>query len=49
MEISSFVWNKTNIEHIASHHVTPEEVEEACLEKPLILRASRRYVRWKNR
>ena len=37
MEITSLVWNQTNITHIAAHHVIPEEVEEICKTKPLIL------------
>ena len=39
MEFYSFVWNNTNIEHIASHNVTPEEVEQVCTGKPLIFTA----------
>ncbi len=30
-------WNNWNIEHIARHGVTPEEVEEACLSDFLVL------------
>lgn len=38
MKIRSFEWNEANIEHIARHGVTPEEVEEACDNRPLILK-----------
>lgn len=31
MKIRSFDWDDKNIEHIARHHVTPDEVEEAFL------------------
>ncbi len=37
--ISSLVWNDKNIEHIAPHEVSPEEVEELCMSDPLILKA----------
>jgi len=30
LHISGFEWNEWNIEHIAQHAVTPQEVEEAC-------------------
>ncbi len=39
MDISYFVWNDKNIEHIARHHITPEEVEASCRGNPLILTA----------
>jgi len=26
-----FEWDAANIEHITEHHVTPDEVEEACV------------------
>jgi hypothetical protein len=31
-----FEWDEGNIEHILRHHVIPDEVEEACLNKPYI-------------
>ena len=37
--IYSLVWNNKNLEHIASHDVSPEEVEEICMGNPLILTA----------
>ena len=39
MTINEFIWPEERIEHIAEHGVTPEEVEEACFEKALVLRA----------
>lgn len=39
MRIHEFVWTEDRIEHIARHGVTPEEVEELCFGRPLILRA----------
>lgn len=30
MRISSLLWDDQNVEHIARHGVTPEEVEEVC-------------------
>lgn len=30
MHIAGLEWNEWNIEHIAKHSVTPQEVEEAC-------------------
>ena len=39
MNITNLVWDEDNIQHIARHNVTPEEVEEVCYEnKPLIYR-----------
>jgi uncharacterized DUF497 family protein len=38
LKILSFEWDEANINHIARHSVTPEEVEEACFNNPLILR-----------
>jgi len=28
MHVDSFEWDENNIEHVARHHVTPDEVEE---------------------
>ena len=46
MYVTGFEWNEYNIEHIARHHVTPQDVEEACYLSPLILkgRSSRYYI-----
>lgn len=37
--IHELVWDDWNIEHIARHHVSPEEVEEVCFSKHWPLRA----------
>ena len=37
--IRDLVWPEDRIEHISRHGVTPEEVEETCFGRPLILRA----------
>ena len=42
MTISEFVWSQGRVEHIARHAVTPEEFEEVCFGRPLILRARSR-------
>lgn len=39
MNIYEFIWNNDIIEHIARHKVTPEEVEEVCFGKPLVLKS----------
>ena len=38
MRIVSFEWDDWNIEHIAKHSVTPQEVEEACYNQSIIRR-----------
>ena len=42
MTISEFVWPQDRVEHIARHAVTPEEFEEVCFGRPLVLRAKSR-------
>jgi uncharacterized protein len=39
--ISEFLWREDRIDHIARHGVQPEEVEEVCFGKPLVLARSR--------
>jgi uncharacterized protein len=39
MRIESIIWPEERIEHIARHGVTPEEVEDVCFGKSLVLRA----------
>ncbi len=36
MIFKAFEWDENNIEHILRHHVVPDEIEEACLNKPYI-------------
>ena len=46
MRIRSFEWDIVNVGHIARHGVTPDAVEEACFNSPLVLkgRGGRYYV-----
>lgn len=39
MRIRNIIWPEDRIEHIARHAVTPEEFEEVCFGRPLVLRA----------
>ncbi len=39
MKIHELIWPQDQIEHIAQHNVTPNEVEEVCMGKPFIQRA----------
>ena len=39
MRITAFEWDGQNIAHMARHGVNPEEVEEACYNRPLVLRS----------
>jgi uncharacterized DUF497 family protein len=36
--IRGFTWDDENLAHIAHHGVSPDEVEEALVEEPLVLR-----------
>ncbi|MFZ3064602.1 MAG: BrnT family toxin [Nitrospirota bacterium] len=36
MLFKAFEWDNGNIEHILRHNVFPDEVEEACVNKPYI-------------
>lgn len=38
MRIAGFEWDDWNIEHIAKHSVTPQEVEETCYNQPIARR-----------
>jgi uncharacterized protein len=42
MRIHEFVWPEDRVEHIGEHGVAPEEVEEVCFGRPLVLRARAR-------
>jgi uncharacterized protein len=37
--IHEFLWPADRVDHIARHGVQPEEVEESCFGRPLVLRA----------
>ena len=38
MKIREFIWPNERIDHIALHGVTPEEFEEVCFGRALVLR-----------
>jgi uncharacterized DUF497 family protein len=43
--IRGFVWDDENVAHLARHAVSPDEVEEALVGAPLVLRGpDRRYL-----
>jgi hypothetical protein len=35
IDIARLIWDDGNVAHIARHNVTPQEVEEACHDKPI--------------
>ena len=39
MKIRDLIWPEDRIDHIASHGIEPQEVEEACFGEALVLRA----------
>ncbi|HRQ41193.1 MAG TPA: hypothetical protein PLD25_25020 [Chloroflexota bacterium] len=39
MRIRQIIWPEDRIEHIARHHITPEEVEAVCFGRALVQRA----------
>jgi len=39
MKIHEIIWPEDQIDHIARHGVTPEEVEEVCFSRALVQRA----------
>jgi uncharacterized DUF497 family protein len=39
MKIRNLIWPEDRIDHIASHGIEPEEVEEVCFGQALVLRA----------
>lgn len=36
--IRGFLWDDENVAHVGRHQVSPDEVEEALMENPVILR-----------
>jgi uncharacterized protein len=36
--VRGFIWDDENLAHIARHGVSPDEVEEALVKEPLVLR-----------
>jgi uncharacterized protein len=39
MKIDELLWSEDRVEHIARHGVQPEEVDDVCFGRPLVLRA----------
>jgi uncharacterized protein len=35
LTVRRLIWDPSNVDHIARHHVTPEEVEEVCHGAPI--------------
>lgn len=40
--VRKLIWDTWNLQHIARHQVTPEEVEAACYNDPLVLRGQQK-------
>ena len=38
MRIKDFKWDDENVSHIARHNIDPDEVEEACYQRPFVLK-----------
>jgi uncharacterized DUF497 family protein len=38
MRFAHFDWDERNVDHILLHQVTPDEAEEACLNRPHVRR-----------
>jgi hypothetical protein len=36
LTIKRLIWDDWNVEHIARHDVSPEEVEEVCQQEPMV-------------
>ena len=46
MEIEEFEWNENNIEHIARHSVSPDEVEDVAFDDEPWIRKGRKRTRY---
>ncbi|MEW6418035.1 MAG: BrnT family toxin [Nitrospirota bacterium] len=46
MEITEFEWDDNNIEHIASHNVLPDEVEDVAFDDEPWIRKGRKGTRY---
>lgn len=45
MQFNAFEWDAANIEHVLRHNVAPDEVEEACVNRPHVRKtAEGRYL-----
>ena len=43
--IRELLWTDWNIEHIARHNVSPDEVEEVCYSNPFVTKARNKTLR----
>ena len=46
MEINGFEWNENNIEHIARHGVSPDEVEDVAFDDEPWIKKGRKETRY---
>ncbi|HTR45219.1 MAG TPA: BrnT family toxin [Thermodesulfovibrionales bacterium] len=46
MEITWFEWDDDNIEHIARHKVSPDEVEDVAFDDEPLIRKGRKGIRY---
>jgi uncharacterized DUF497 family protein len=46
MEITRFDWDSNNIEHIARHNISPDEVEDVALDDEPWIRKGRKETRY---
>ena len=45
MIFKAFEWDENNVVHILRHNIVPDEVEEACVNKPYVRRTiDKRYL-----
>ncbi len=42
INVRRLIWDSWNVQHIARHHITPDEVEEVCHKFPLTLRGQQK-------
>lgn len=40
--VRKLIWDSWNVQHIARHKITPEEVEKVCHNEPLVLRGQQK-------
>ncbi len=38
MKIREFIWTEDRVDHIAGHNIIPEEFEEVCFSRSLVLK-----------
>lgn len=40
--VRKFIWDSWNIQHLARHNITPDEVEAVCHNQPIVLRGQQK-------